>query len=149
MILGENIQHCRVERCNLTLSLRSVNVYEMPNEFGQIITSLTERRNNQSDAAKTIVKVLTESALRYFCHQILIRSADYSHINFNADISADTFEILLFKDTQKFCLEIYRRFSYFIEQQSAAVCHFESALTLRICAGECTFFMAEKFAFKQ
>src|SRR6202030_1949798 len=95
------------------------------------------------------VQVLAELPLRNHRFEVLVGRRDYSHVNVERLISADTLELLLLQHAQQFGLRLQRHIADFVEEESAAVGCFELALAARDRAGESSFFVTEQLALDQ
>ena len=60
--------------------------------------------------------------------------------------SSNTLELPLLQHTQKFGLQGERQFTNFIQENGAALSHFEAPAFQRYCSSESPLFMPEQFA---
>src|SRR5438105_3099616 len=75
--------------------------------------------------------------------QVAIRSGDHAHVYLHVAHPTDTADQLIFQHAQQLGLQQRRKLADFVQEQRAAVGHFEQALLHRLCVGEGAALVAE------
>jgi hypothetical protein len=66
MVFSEDVYHGGVKAGDMAVRLVCVEVDEMPCEFGQIFCAFSERGDDESQSAYSVVDVLSEASLGDF-----------------------------------------------------------------------------------
>ena len=147
MITHEHVDRTRGKTANVLAEHLVVAIEEVVREEHDIALTLAQRRNVNRENVQAVVKVFSELSFTDHLLQILVRSRNDADIHTDCFISSDTLEFMFLKHAEKLDLERCGDFPDFIEEDSAAVCHFEAALVFSDCTGERSLFMTEEFTF--
>ena len=117
---------------------------------GQIIDilfALPERRDMDREHRNTVIEILTKLLLFDILEQVDIAGTDHPHIGIDLLGAADPSELILLKDTKKFCLKLIVHLGDFIQKQGTALCRLKKAcLAALLGACKCTVFITKQFA---
>ena len=95
------------------------------------------------------IEVLAEGVLVYHLPEIGICGAHHADVYFARAAVTEHFVGLFLKHTQEFHLTTDVEFAYFVEEDCAAMCHFEASHSVARCVGEGSAFVAEHFALEE
>src|SRR5580704_12920405 len=98
---------------------------------------------------QAVVKVVTKSALFHHLSEISIGRRHQAKIHMNRSPAAQPLKFLLLQCTQQFRLQLQRKISYFVQEQSSPVRLFKTSNSLRMSSCERSAFVPEQFALKQ
>ena len=122
---------------------------KMCRQGGNVLNSVTQRRQAQTDDVQTMVEVLSKlSALDAF-FQILVRRGNDANISLNGLVTAYAVKVPVGEYTQKPSLQLHRHIADFIQKERAALGLLKAAQTRGHRSGERAFFVAEQFTFEQ
>ena len=115
------------------------------------MSSLRSRSGGRKmrDDRQPVVKVLAESAFPDRALQVAIGGRDHAHIHLHIAHATHAADDLVFEHAQQFGLQQRRQFADFVEEERAAVGHFEQALLHGLGVGEGAALVAEEFGFHQ
>ena len=122
---------------------------EMPDQIGQILDPLAQRRKPQRHDVEAEEQVLAEQALLNQDPQILVARRDDAHVGLDRRAAADGGVFALLQHPQQPGLRLHRHVADFVEKQRSAFGLLEPAGGAGIGAGEGAAFMAEQFGFDQ
>ena len=125
----------------------SVSQIQMSSKGHDIFHPFAKGRHVNLKGIDAKHQILPKRSGFYHAVQIAMRCADNPNVNMKCLVIADPPNIATLQYSQKLCLHGQRQFTDFIEENGAAVGHFEKSFSLRVCTGEGTLFVAEQFAF--
>ena len=121
----------------------------MRRQGGNVLNSVTQRRQAQTDDIQAMVEVLSKlSALDAF-FQILVRRGNDANIGLNGLVTAYAVKVPVGEYTQKPSLQLHRHIADFIQKERAALGLLKAAQTRGHRTGERAFFVAKQFTFEQ
>ena len=121
----------------------------MPDQIGQILDPLAQRRQPQRHHVEAEEQILAEQALLDQDAQILVARRDDAHVGLDRGAAADGGVFALLQHPQQAGLRLHRHVADFVEKQRAALGLLEPAGGAGIGAGERAAFMAEQFRFDE
>jgi hypothetical protein len=122
--------------------------YEVFDQQWDIVSAFPQGRQHDRKDIQPVVKISAELLLLNHAPQILIGGCDHPYVNLKCS-AAQTLDLLLLKNAQKFRLQLDGKISDLIQKQRSAVCRLKATHGLRHRARECASLMAEEFAFQQ
>ena len=143
----EKIGKRRVE-LDLGAAIRGV-LEKVPDQQRNILASLAQRRRPQDPVRHAIVKIGAKCAIPHALLQIAVGRAYQTELGIVPHIAADALVGVLLNDTQQLSLQGHRQFADLIEQQCAAVCEREGAVTRRDRPGKGAAFVTKQLAARQ
>jgi hypothetical protein len=124
-------------------------VAEVVRQQRAVADPLAQRRNGQHDFAQPVQQILAEAPLGHHHSQILVRGADDARVDGNLGAPADPFDHPLLDEAQQLGLQGHRHVADLVEEEGAAVGHFNLAQSLLAGAGEGALLVAEQLALEQ
>ena len=116
------------DAANRSCGISVVALDEEIHQRKDVFFAIAQRRDEDRDDRQAIVKILAEVAFAHGFFQIAIGRGDDAHIHLHVAHAADAADDLVFQHAQQLGLQQRREFADFIEEQRAAVGHFEQAL---------------------
>ena len=117
---------------------------KMPNQSGDVFTTVAQRRQVHGNHIKAIKQVFAEFAFPHQHLQINIGGGDHAHIHLQLMDAAQVHEFAVLQDTQNLGLGFHAHGADLIQKNGAAVGHFKQALLGRNSAGESALHVAEQ-----
>ena len=127
----------------------SIAIQKMVHKHGDIRTPFAQRRQMNSHDVESEVQIFTKCAFAIGTLEVAVCCGDYANVNAVALIAADRTDFTFLEHAQEFGLHFERQFADFIQENGAAVRGLEESGFRFHGTGECTLFVAEKFAFHQ
>ena len=121
----------------------------MPDQIGQILDPLPQRRQAQRHDVQAEEQIFPEQPLLDQDAQILVARRHDPHVGLDRGTPADGGVFALLQHPQQPRLRLHRHVADFVEKQRAAFGLFEPAGSAGIGAGERAAFMAEQFGFDE
>src|SRR5208283_4306836 len=121
----------------------------MGNQQGNVLSSLTKRRDFNGEDIKSIKKILAELLLSNHGPKIAMGRGDDSHIDMDRFGTPQTFELLLLNGTQQLWLQFQADVADFIEKKRTMIGELESAFLLHQGSSESPFLVSKQFTFQQ
>ena len=150
-VAGPAIALQPVERGLVDLLLRQALALgqreEMPDQIGNVLDALAQRRQPQRHDVEPEEQVLAEQALLNQDAQILVGRGDDAHVALDRRAAADGGVFALLQHAQQPRLRLHRHVADFVEEQRAALGLLEAAGAARVGAGEGALLVAEQFGF--
>ena len=137
------------ERVSSKHFVRRFQGQEVPSQRGNIFGTLAQRRNAQLELAQAVKKIFAEAPFVHRQFKILIGSGNYSHINCDFSVPAQTVIWRAVQHAQQFHLDLRLQFANFVQKNRALVRQFEQTGLRAIGAAEGSLFVAEQFTFHQ
>src|SRR5262245_35403732 len=122
---------------------------EMRRELGDVLNSLSERRQLNRKDTEPIVQILPEPALRHLLREITIRGRNDAHIDMTGPLFTDTLEPPFLNRAKQFALQFERNFADFVEEQRPAVGRLKPSGSIAHGPGEGALHMTEKLTLEQ
>jgi len=91
-------------------------------EDRDIFDPLTKRKEMDTNNVESVVEILTKAAALYIVVEISQRRRDDSHVNRYQLFTANVTDSVLLKRTEELYLQVKRKLTNFIEEESPAVC---------------------------
>src|SRR5260370_15296372 len=91
----------------------------------------------------------SEPLLGDHCFQIAVRRGNQARVCPERPRTSQSLELPLLQHAEQFGLQFKRNFSYFVQENGAAVGHFEAPNALRDRSCECALLVPEQLAFQQ
>ena len=139
-----------VQRCLVDLLRRQALALdhgeEMPDQIGNILGALAQRRQPQRHHVEAEEQILAEQPLLDELPQILVGRGDDAHIGLDRRAAADRGVLALLQHAQKPRLRLHRHVADLVEEQRAAFGLLEAAGAARVGAGEGALLVAEQLA---
>ena len=139
----------RREPRHAALELRGVFRDEVAGEQRDVFAPLAQGGQLEGDDVEAVVQVLTKGPGLDGLLQVPVRRRDDAHVNADGARAADALELALLQDAQQLRLHGRRHLADLVEEERAAVGHFELALLLRERAGEGAALVAEQLRLQQ
>src|SRR5215467_657393 len=139
----------RSDAANRFLELAVVPVNEEVDERKNVFRPLAQRRDEDRNDREAVIKVLAKVAFAHGFFEIAVRCRDDADVDLHVAHASDAPDDLVFKHAQQLRLQQWRKFSDFIEKQSATVRRFEQAFLHLLGVGEGSFLVAEEFGLHQ
>ena len=100
---------------------------EVPDEIGNVLGALAQRRQPQRHDVEAEKQVLAEQALLDELAQVLVGRGDDAHVGLDRCAAADRGVFALLQHAQQPGLRLHRHVADFVEEQRAAFGLFEAA----------------------
>ncbi len=115
----------------------------MPHQERNIPLALLQGRNVYGKDIQAKKEIRSELLLAHHRFQIAVRRGNQTRIGPKRARASQPLELPLLQHAEQFGLQFERNFSYFVQENRAAVGHFETANALRDRSGECAFLVSE------
>ncbi len=149
MISAQGI-HCRGWNCFHDLFHASGKLLrKVPHQERNIPLAFPQGRNVDGKNIQTKEEIGSELLLGHHHFQIAVRRGNQARVGPKRARASQPLELPLLQDAEQFGLQFERNFSYFVQENRAAIGHFEAANPLRDRSCECAFLMSEQLAFQQ
>ena len=114
-----------------------------------VVSARAQRGQMNFERVDAEHQVFAKIALVDHFLQIAMRGADHAHVDGERFVFANAADFATFQQAQQLGLHRLGQFADLVQEQRAAVGHFEQADAVLVGAGEAAFAMAEQFAFDQ
>src|SRR5467141_4191415 len=149
MISAQGI-HCRGWNCFHDLFHASGKLLrKVPHQERNIPLAFPQGRNVDGKNIQTKEEIGSELLLAHHRFKIAVRRGNQARIGPKRARASQPLELPLLQDSEQFGLQFERNLSYFVQENRAAVGHFETANALRDRSRKCAFLVSEQFAFQQ
>ena len=111
--------------------------------------TLPQRRNVDRDHLQAVVEVLPEASGLHFLIEIEIGGRDHPHVYLHRGMAAHRQHLFFLQKTQQLHLQPRGNLGNLVQENRAAVGHFNQAFFIGIGPGKGAFFIAVEFAFDQ
>jgi len=122
---------------------------KMTRDFGQVFHAFAQRWRQDGHDVEPVVQILAELAGLDRRFEIAMGRRDQPHIHLDRAAAAHALQFALLQHAQQLGLKGRRDLADFVEEQRAAVGHFEAALARTHGAGKGTLLVAEEFRLEQ
>ena len=122
---------------------------EVLDQERQILETLAQRRHLDRKHVEAVEQVLAERALEDRVLEVAMRGRDDAHVAAHAAVAADALVGALLQHAQDLDLHRQRHVADLVEEQRAAVGHFETALARGDRAGEGSLLVTEQLGLEQ
>ena len=119
---------------------------EMIGDQENIITAITQRRQDDRHNMQTIEEVFAKTSRLHFRHWVTIGRTNYPHIGGMHHVITNPLHAALLQEAQQLRLQRQVHFANFIQKQSAAIGAQCRTLSVTGRTGKGTFHMAKNFA---
>src|SRR4029077_12431726 len=117
---------------------------EVTHQGRNVLFALAKSRNGHRKNIKPIIKVAAELTISDHLCQISISGGYKTQIHVYGLAFAETFKMPVLQDAEQFGLKFQGQFADFVEKQSSAICHLNTARLTVNCACECSFGVTEQ-----
>ena len=124
-------------------------VDEAPDEEGNILGALAQRRHPDREDVEPVEQVLTERILRHPLLQVAVRRRDDPDIHMHGSRASEPLDLPLFEHPQQLDLNVGRQVADLVEENRRVVGQFEAADLSRQRAGKRAPLAAEQLALHQ
>ncbi len=122
---------------------------EVVDEEGDVVLSVTQRRDLERDHVEPIVEVFAEAALTNHLLEVPVRRRDDPHVHLAVFGGAHREEHPLLEHAQELHLERGRHVAYLVHEEGPTIGHLEEARLVAHRAGECAPAMTEELALEE
>src|SRR6185295_18369618 len=116
---------------------------------GNIIQTLSERRQGDGNHSETVVQILTESTLAHGRPKIHIGRGQDSRIHRDFFPASQPDDPLILKEAQQFHLQWRRQFSDLVEKENSTLRRFDPPSSLDMGTRKCPAFMTKQFSLQE
>jgi hypothetical protein len=142
-VASQNLDGVRGEASHAApCGLRGVR-QELPRQFKQIVSALSQRRDAKSDDGEPEQQILAELAGRYHLFEVAIRGTKDPGAKLDAVVRSDALEFALFEYAEKLGLASRRQLADLVEEERAASRGLQSAHAVPHSSGEGPALVAE------
>lgn len=122
---------------------------EVTGEKRDVVGAIAKGRGGDGEDLEAVVEIAAEEFVAHHFGEVSIGGGDQTDIDGDGANATEAFERFFLEGTEKLGLEVERDVADFIEEEGAAVGHFEASDLLGKRAGEGATFVAEEFAFEE
>src|SRR5260370_24889357 len=149
MISGQRIHCRRWNRINRPVHAPGKLLREVPHQERNIPLPFPQGRNVDWKNIQAKEEIGPELLLAHHRFPITVRRGNRTCIRSKRARASQPFEFPLLQDAEQFGLQFERNLSYFVQENRAAIGHFEAPNALRDRSCERAFLVSEQLAFQQ
>src|SRR4051794_7223535 len=149
LVLLQRFDEVRFDRLHLLLFRLVQLLQEEVREERDVFETLAQRRDLDREDIQPVVEILAHLAVDDRLLRIAIRRGDDARFDVDLLVAADAPELAFFEHAQQLDLELDRHLRDFVEEDRAALGHFEVALAAFDCVREGALLVAEDLGLDQ
>jgi len=123
--------------------------HEVVHQKGNVVATVTQRRQGDGENVQPIVEVLAEVAGHDELLEALIGRGQDPDVDLDQLLPPDAVKLLLFEDPKQLCLGLKRHLPDLVEEDGSAAGEFEQPLAGVDGAGEGPFLVPKEFTLEQ
>ena len=114
-----------------------------------VFQTFAQRRHYNRKDIEPVIEIRSERAILDGSFKVAISSGDHPDVYAYRAAATDALELTLLENAEQSDLDLGRQLAYFIEEDRAAVCHFEASLASLDGSRERALFVPKQFRSNQ
>src|SRR6267378_5638518 len=143
MISAQGIHCCRWNRLNHSVHAPGKLLREVPHQERNIPLAFPQGRNMDRENIQAKEEIGSELLLGYHRFEIAVRRGNQTRIGPKRARTSQSLELSLLQHAEQLGLQFERNFAYFVQENRAAIGHFEAANALGDRSCECASLVSE------